>query len=815
MSDDWHTQSDNKWVERAKARCRAAYGQCLSTADRLAIARSWVRLSGGRLDFSQFDLPAPEGSDEELFRFDLARSGISIIRLIDTVDDSPTGIVEALRLDTRQRQVFTKAEPDGLLLRLTDHENYRSAAQKAAVRAMVTQPAGSGLMVSMPTGSGKSLLFQIAALQGRQAEAGACVIVITPTISLALDHARTLSGMRGLEGSRALTSDTTPAVSIEIIDAFRRGEVPVLFLSPEKAMAPELSAHLSEAASKQPAFHGLNARLTHIFVDEAHIIESWGRSFRPDFQRLPSLLSRLRNINPDLRAVLLSATLPVAARKVLRSAWTFDGAWLEIDAHTPRYEHDIVVAQFEDEVSRAPILDLVIDRAPRPLIIYTTEVEAAASLQTHLRVTRGYKRLELFTGDTSGPDRARIIQEWSANAIDIVVATSAFGMGIDNGDVRAVVHACLPESPARWYQEIGRASRDGGQGLAVCLFTPNDVKLAERLAGNGWLTRDIAIKRWRALAQHATNIRWEGAKRFLTLNLDAVRDENERRVTDYNRDWNRSLLTLMQRAGTLAVVSSPIIEDQPQAIWDIELLDPALLDPADTLVWDKIYYTRDAEVKEARDLLLPFVDLMSKPQRCLTQSTFQLIEPQADVPPCGRCPSCRSRGAEAPLHLTCYGLEKVWNQVTERTNQILGGVTLVAPDYPEFTEGLPKLINRLVAAGIEQFIVAEDLVDDVARTLSQGSATWGLVLSAEAWRDGAAMAPIATAILLPPEMDLAREVLKRIRSVSQMAHDRPFLVLSRPERLIDERRLDQSISRFAPLSEHQLDFFASTGNEPA
>ena len=308
VADSGRVRAELGWRERAETRCRTAFAAAQSSSDRLAIVRSWARLRGGRLDFRAVGVPPIQVDAAVLTRFGLAMSDAATVRLVvDAEDEGLQGLVAATALDAEPRQVFEPAAADGVLLKLTDHERYRSAAQKSAARALLTQPPGSGLMVSMPTGSGKSLLFQIAALQGRRTQPGACVVVITPTIALAMDHARTLSGMRGLEESRALTGDTAPAEANAIVDAFRRGEIPVLLLSPEKALNPALAAHLAEAATGHSPLHGLDARLTHLFVDEAHIIESWGRSFRPDFQRLPSLLTALRQANPEIRAARAKA----------------------------------------------------------------------------------------------------------------------------------------------------------------------------------------------------------------------------------------------------------------------------------------------------------------------------------------------------------------------------------------------------------------------------------------------------------------------------------------------------------------------------
>jgi ATP-dependent DNA helicase RecQ len=135
--------------------------------------------------------------------------------------------------------------------------------------------------------------------------------------------------------------------------------------------------------------------------------------------------------DPMLRMVLLSATLSPAARQELRRAYGRSGAWLEIDARTPRYDLDVVVEAYDTADARLVALDHVIDRAPRPAIVYTTRVEDAGTLHGRLR-QRGYERLELYTGEiTDSSARRRIVNDWSADKLDLVVATSAFGLGVD------------------------------------------------------------------------------------------------------------------------------------------------------------------------------------------------------------------------------------------------------------------------------------------------------------------------------------------------------------------------------------------------
>src|SRR5262249_40573566 len=123
-------------------------------------------------------------------------------------------------LDSSPRVIQAAASPDAILLRHTPHRTYNTAAQKAGMRAILTMPPGAGLMVNMPTGSGKSLLFQLDTLRCREQSPGACTVVITPTVSLALDHARILSRISGLEKSRALTGDLTGSQREEYLPTF-------------------------------------------------------------------------------------------------------------------------------------------------------------------------------------------------------------------------------------------------------------------------------------------------------------------------------------------------------------------------------------------------------------------------------------------------------------------------------------------------------------------------------------------------------------------------------------------------------------------
>jgi len=462
---------------------------------------------------------------------------------------------------------------------------YVSAGQREAVRAALLMPEGETLIVSLPTGSGKSLVAQVPVLaRGLEGPVTVCVV---PTTALVLDQARQMSRLMQARwpGRKvpplAWHADLSEEERSAIKSALRSGQQGILYCSPE-SMTRALLPALYDAARS-----GL---IGYLVVDEAHLVSHWGDGFRPAFQLLAGVRRGLLDEAPapGFRTVLMSATLTPEAVQTLDSLF---GPKVQMVASVHlRPEIQYWIHKENDDAAKERKVLEIVRHAPRPFILYVTKRQDA-SLWLRTLQREGFRRVAQFDGETSDYDRRRIIQAWASNEIDGIVATSAFGVGIDKADVRTIVHAAVPETLDRFYQEVGRGGRDGRASASFLIYSDRDKATADRMAAPALISDELGFERWSAMFQRAEPISGLGSR--LRLDLDVVPPRLDRQ-TDYNEAWNMRTIIMMARAHVLSLRSAA-----PQVPARRENEDEYDFDARQEDYWERYFRQVEVAVLEA------------------------------------------------------------------------------------------------------------------------------------------------------------------------------------------------------------------------
>jgi DNA topoisomerase III len=326
---------------------------------------------------------------------------------------------------------------------------------------------GEDVLLVMPTGAGKSLCYQLPGLAR-----GGTTLVISPLLSLIEDQVHKLRAV-GVAAER-IHSGLDRAESREVCRKYLRGEIAFLFIAPERLAVPGFP----EMLAKRP--------LSLVAVDEAHCISQWGHDFRPEYRMLGARLPLFR---PAPVVALTATATPevqddIAKQLGIGQAARFIRGFRRENLHIEALP---LVPSRRGEALRA----ILAPEARRPAIVYAnarrdTEVLAAELARKH--------RAAPYHAGLAKDERERVQMGFSRGDIDVVVATVAFGMGIDKADVRTVVHAGLPASVEGYYQEIGRAGRDGAPAHAVLLYGYGDKRTHEFLLGRSYPELDVLMR---------------------------------------------------------------------------------------------------------------------------------------------------------------------------------------------------------------------------------------------------------------------------------------------------------------------------------
>jgi ATP-dependent DNA helicase RecQ len=344
---------------------------------------------------------------------------------------------------------------------LLDHFGHSAfrPAQSAVVASVL---AGHDVLAVLPTGGGKSVCFQVPSVA-----LGGLTVVVTPLVAL-MDDQVAAASHRGISAG-ALHAGMPAAARTEVMQRLRERRLGLLYASPER---------LGPLARRLRVLSGTPTLLA---VDEAHCISEWGHDFRPSFRALrrvrwllgePQTIALTGSATPTVRADIihclgLGHRLGGAGRGVVSHVSSFDRPNLRFEVERVKNERD-----------RLARLLALLAACPGVALVYVPTRGLAERVAGQLR-RQGWLATAYHAG-LSAERRARLLCEFLADRHQVVVATCAFGMGIDKPDVRLVVHWTVPPTPESYYQEAGRAGRDGRPSRCVALWHPADLRVHRR-----------------------------------------------------------------------------------------------------------------------------------------------------------------------------------------------------------------------------------------------------------------------------------------------------------------------------------------------
>ena len=428
-------------------------------------------------------------------------------------------------------------DPAEALRRHFGHPGFRPG-QREAVDAAI---AGRDVLLVMPTGAGKSVCYQLPALVD-----GKLAIVVSPLVSLMQDQVEGLGDHAELINAQRDAADNRATLERAI-----GGEISLLYVAPERFGTPGFTDRLSAADV------GL------FVVDEAHCVSQWGHDFRPDYFRLGDVARRLGA--SSIFAATATAT-PRVAVDVIRRLGLDEPVRITTGFDRPNLSYDVVPVR-GDRAKRAATLALLSEEGALPAIVYAGTRKKTDEAASRLSRELGFK-VDPYHAGMEREERAEAQRRFMSGEAPVVVATNAFGMGVDKADVRTVVHEAVPSSLEAYYQEAGRAGRDGlasrcvllaenrDKGLHVFFINQTEGEEAKRIAGGSTARSGATSRASAAAARRSTVIsvtalrpsRADAAATSATGTLELAMVDEPAIPEAGSGDLDGAIITVVQRA---------------------------------------------------------------------------------------------------------------------------------------------------------------------------------------------------------------------------------------------------------------------------
>jgi ATP-dependent DNA helicase RecQ len=470
--------------------------------------------------------------------------------------------------------------------------------QARAIEALL---AGRDVLLILPTGGGKSLCYQLPALL-----VDGPTLVLSPLIALMEDQVRALVG-RGIRAA-CVHSAQSAGERRRHLARYAAGELQLLYATPERLRSP---GFLELVQARPPA---------RLAIDEAHCISAWGQDFRPDYWQLG--LARERLGRPPTIALTATAT-PATQADIVARLGLRDPLLVRGPLDRPNLFLAASVHADADE-RRAALLERL-DGLPGPGIVYLTLIRTLEALAGEL--SRRGREVLVYHGDLPAAERRRMQARFMDSQNALVLATNAFGLGIDKAGIRFVLHGELPRCLEAWTQEFGRAGRDGRPAWVELFAAQEDLSVAQGFIGWANPDQDAILRVHQALRD----------RRERLPDLDA---EELSRLCFGSRRADGRLATCLAWLEALGVISGRLEE---RSLRLLQELDPARVPE----------HFRGPE-KQRRELsaLLSMWQLAGSSTTCRRRSLAEAFEGAAPEGPCGACDVC----AEGPAWRAAVGL---------------------------------------------------------------------------------------------------------------------------------------------------------------